>query len=773
LTNKLNNRYDSIKMGFLCFVIAFIAVLPVLIKFSGNLFLVGDYMTQVLPFYKEGRRLFLSGLPTWSWNSFFGANFTGTYSYYIFGNPLFFILLLFPEKYLGIGISVLFLIKHFFAGLSAYLMFTKFFKSRYYAILGTLLYVFSSFTFDSTYYFIFLDAIALFPLLIYGIELIFEKKSGVIFTVAVFLNAIVNYYCFIGSSVFLIIYFIFRVKNNNLCIKETTVRCILHYIFGVLAAMYILLPSALTLLETSKALNSFSDNLIKGISSIPQIIVIMKGIIMPSEGLMGTGNGLVFFSFCSNKAFLPVFGAFFIFVSLYAKRQKWESKLFKFLFILTLVPFGNGLFNLFSNSSYTRWWYGLIFVIVLTSLKIIEESESNHDLYKPYYIKSNRLLTILILIITFVPLALKLISYYLVQDFILKYVPKGGIDYLRTNGVLEAFDFDDLRYLLVLIGLTIISYGSLYFIIKKKWLYYNKKATAILLSVVCAVSYCTYLTNDVNILSTDGISTPQVADEAYSESISYSFRTQFNTKYHNYSMLVNQPSINTFNSFKSKATYEFSRLAGFDADACTKQHFSTEAIQNVLSIKNIVDKDGNTSSAQYYCPFGYEYDYYIPDENVEFSNDKNENNKRIELMCSACYIKKDNVDKLSEYLKPLNVSTANWKEAVKKNRTTACKEFNMTENGFTAKTYGEKERLIYFSVPNDNGWKITVNGVEAEIYTVNGGMMGIIVPAGASEIEAKFIPPGMYEGLIISVVTIIILFFCYFIKKSHNSNQIM
>lgn len=65
----------------------------------------------------------------------------------------------------------------------------------------------------------------------------------------------------------------------------------------------------------------------------------------------------------------------------------------------------------------------------------------------------------------------------------------------------------------------------------------------------------------------------------------------------------------------------------------------------------------------------------------------------------------------------------------------------MNTSGFTCKSTGDGERLVYFSVPHDTGWRAYINGKEAEIFTVNGGMMGIVVPNGVAEIEFEFLPP--------------------------------
>ncbi|MBQ8026913.1 MAG: YfhO family protein, partial [Clostridia bacterium] len=84
-------------------------------------------------------------------------------------------------------------------------------------------------------------------------------------------------------------------------------------------------------------------------------------------------------------------------------------------------------------------------------------------------------------------------------------------------------------------------------------------------------------------------------------------------------------------------------------------------------------------------------------------------------------------------------------------------DFNLNSSGFTAHSSSDKTRLIYFSIPGDNGWKAYINDEPAEILTLNGGMMGLIVPEGENYIQFKFITPGLLPGIVISAFTLICL----------------
>ena len=93
-----------------------------------------------------------------------------------------------------------------------------------------------------------------------------------------------------------------------------------------------------------------------------------------------------------------------------------------------------------------------------------------------------------------------------------------------------------------------------------------------------------------------------------------------------------------------------------------------------------------------------------------------------------------------------------WQEAAEENRRTACTDFTAEPSGFTAVTGGDTSRLLYFSVPHDNGWRAFIDGEETEIFTVNYGMMGIVVPPGEGQrLEFRFEPPGLKAGAVLSL----------------------
>lgn len=752
---KIEDSVKSYKVFLVALLISFCTILPILIQSGWNLYMVGDYMTQQIPFIKESRRMFLSGTPFWSWNTFLGANYLGSYSFYVYGSPFFWPLVILPERFLGTGLAAMFVLKHGVAAWTAFLYLKKHVRSELYAAAGSFMYAFSFFSMDSTFYYHFLDVIALFPLVLYFTDEVLDNgKTYLLFLVSL-VNALVNYYFYIGTSIFFLIYLIVRVCSSEKYKFKDGFRCLMFYGLGGLAAAVILLPSALTLLETDKATSSHKNMLLAGVYAIPHIFKIIKGLILPSEGILSSAVGFNYAQYCSTTAFLPLFGAFFWITELKGKSKTWSTRLMKICLLITVIPFGNGVFNLFSNMRYTRWWYCLVLILVLVSINVIENLQQSEEDPKPKYKFAVRLITILTFVFYVLLGVAKAIWVYVLRCQNKIEVVRIIGRYLSGNSFDKEYIMRDLRYFLAFGVLVVLSYGVLMIMIKKKFIFDPKKV-AVTTAVVCLLSYSLYLQNEIYTYRADN--RDFVSAQAQTEETSYTSRTMNKMSYANYSMIINEPTISTFNSFKSHATSQFCRIAGYEVGSMptTKPFFNTQAIQTVLNTSKVIEKDKTEHEAEYYVPFGYTYDYYVIDDGIEFTKNKKENNRRIELMTKACYVSKENEKKISGLLQKFDENeTFDWKKESAERKASACTSFEMNSSGFKAVSEGNKERLVYFSIPNDTGWQVKVNGKDTDIVEINGRMIGVIVPPGRADIEADFVPPGLKAGASVSAVVFI------------------
>ncbi len=67
-------------------------------------------------------------------------------------------------------------------------------------------------------------------------------------------------------------------------------------------------------------------------------------------------------------------------------------------------------------------------------------------------------------------------------------------------------------------------------------------------------------------------------------------------------------------------------------------------------------------------------------------------------------------------------------------------------------------KLLFTSVPYDEGWSVYVDGKKVETELVGGAFMAIKLSPGSHEIEMKYFPSGLKIGLIVSLVSWVIFF---------------
>src|ERR1700757_818996 len=80
-------------------------------------------------------------------------------------------------------------------------------------------------------------------------------------------------------------------------------------------------------------------------------------------------------------------------------------------------------------------------------------------------------------------------------------------------------------------------------------------------------------------------------------------------------------------------------------------------------------------------------------------------------------------------------------------------------------------KILFFSIPFDEGWKATINNTDAKLYRVNAGLTGLKLPAGKNSIELKFEPRLMKKGLLVSIIALVI-FIALLIMDKIKSNKL-
>jgi hypothetical protein len=76
----------------------------------------------------------------------------------------------------------------------------------------------------------------------------------------------------------------------------------------------------------------------------------------------------------------------------------------------------------------------------------------------------------------------------------------------------------------------------------------------------------------------------------------------------------------------------------------------------------------------------------------------------------------------------------------------------------------ERNKLLFFSIPFDRGWQLTVDGRPAKLLKVNIGFMGLVLSPGRHTLEMQYKPPLLVPGLILSGCGLTIYLFLIMFK---------
>ncbi len=200
------------------FVLAF--VFPIIAMFIGYVcnevfpfgkksILCSDLYNQYLPFFADLRdTLKNNGSLLYSWNLGLGSNFLALYAYYL-ASPFNWLLVLVPFQYLIEFMTVLIMLKLGLCGLSfAYYLSKHFNRNDFSISVFSLFYALCGFIGAYNWDIMWLDVVALAPLVILGLEQLVREKKWKLYCVSLALSITFNYYIAMIMCIFLVLYFI-------------------------------------------------------------------------------------------------------------------------------------------------------------------------------------------------------------------------------------------------------------------------------------------------------------------------------------------------------------------------------------------------------------------------------------------------------------------------------------------------------------------------------------------------------------------------------------
>jgi Predicted membrane protein len=245
--------------------------------FGQRQIMVIDSWHQYYPFLQElHTKLQSGGSIFYSWDMGMGVNFFLVMAYYAF-SPLYALSIIFPKEYLREFMMLATALKIAFAGAFFSIYLKHVFKREDYSIVGFgLLYAFCGYAMGYYWNIMWLDAMALFPLIILGLNNIIEGKGFKLYVITLAIALISNFYIgFFICEFILIYYFILYFSKTkkfsfNHFIKRSFEIALYSFIALGLAAI-VLIPTYDGLL-LSQAVNGTKPSSFKTYFSILELI---------------------------------------------------------------------------------------------------------------------------------------------------------------------------------------------------------------------------------------------------------------------------------------------------------------------------------------------------------------------------------------------------------------------------------------------------------------------------------------------------------------------
>ena len=745
-------------MVLLLSAICGIAAVGLIVYQNGGIFTYyGDYNCQQIAFYMHAHELVTNGQIGWDWNTDLGVNFIGSYSFYLLFSPFFWLTLPFDTSAVPYLMAPLFVLKFMTCAFTAYFYVARFVKDKRFAVIGGLLYAFSGYCIYNVFFNHFLDVVAFFPLILIGLEmLITEDKHGP-FAIAVALNAIVNYWFFIGEVVFTILYFFIRITDKNISYKFRAFLFVaLESVIGLCVAAVAVLPSVLAILDNPR---TGADNFINGWNmwlyySEQRVPAIIASFFfppdMPSKQNMFTGQGA---QWASMAGWLPLFGMTGVIAYVRCVKNDWLKKMIIACCIFALVPVLNSLFILFNHSFYARWYYMFILMLVLATVKAFEASADGQETMELRKgIIPSACVTVGLIIILFL-------------------TPVHYNDGNWEPGLLynDSWFFLSAGFAVACLILVTI----LWFLQKKK---YYRSFLVGMTACLCALYGFAYINlgytfaGDHEEIITDAVGLSEEMDLPANEK--NFVRADFYECFENMGLYWNIPSIRCFHSVVTPSIMEFYPTVDVKRDVSSKPDYQYHELRSLLSVKYLyadadeVSEDSvlckgfkyySTENGYHifrnenYIPMGFIYDDYITEEQYYNINET----QRAEALVYYLVLNESQEKLYGQYLdnetSPEVGRTYDefYREAFDR-RSSSSYSFSADHKGFSSKIYCTSDNLVFFSIPYEDGWTAYVNGKETVIEKVDVGFMAVFAERGFNEIVFVYNTPGLKLGAAIS-----------------------
>ncbi len=252
----LNNKYMLAAFFVPFMIMVLVCAGKGYFPFGDNQIAIIDMYHQYVPFLNE-LQYKLQNFESlfYSWNGAGGTNFISLMAYYT-ASPLNLLLILVPQKFLMEAVTLLVFIKIGLAGLFMNIYFKGIHGRQDCATVAfSTMYALCAYMLGYYWNIMWLDGVALFPLIILGLNRLMDKGDFKLYVTALAISLISNYYIGGMTCIFILFYFpvLYFSKKRDLGVKEclkTIGTGVLSSVTAILISAFMLVPTFLSLQNT-------------------------------------------------------------------------------------------------------------------------------------------------------------------------------------------------------------------------------------------------------------------------------------------------------------------------------------------------------------------------------------------------------------------------------------------------------------------------------------------------------------------------------------------
>ena len=768
----------------LCALTAAIFFLPFYILDGGFFHYAGDFNSQQITFYRYMNGFVkgagypdsaFAGAPhnTFSWATDLGSGVMNAYSFYLYGSPFFWLSVLLPQSWLPYMMVPLLVLKFGVAGGGAFLYLRRYVKNENYAVLGACLYALSGFAVYNVFFNHFVDVVALFPYLLWALdEAIYENRHG-LFAFWVAVNLLNNYFFFVGQVIFLCIYFVCKLTAKDFRLTGRKFGHLLwESVLGVAMGCLLLFPAVLSLLQNPRTIDLSSGWGFLTYAKVQQYLAILLSWILPPDSPYLTSvwsEGVI--KWTSMTAYLPLCSLAGAMAYWRSRKADSKKRIVAVCAVCALVPVLNSAFYALNSSYYARWYYMPTLILAAMTVNALEDPDV--DLDAPA----------------------RGIGWIMLATLVFAVVPVRD----DTTGTWSFGVLKNPEQFFVVLGFGLLGL-ALYRYLCGIWRQnsrFAQRMTAAVLVFACVFSMVHIGIGKFGQWHTDSDLVEQDTNalQLKNDLPEGDYRIDTYKIHDNIGMWLDKSCLQYFGSTAAPSILSFYPGLGVKRDVRSEPEITNYALRGLLSVEYLIttpekresfedeadagwtylaDVDGYTLyHNDNYVPMGFTYDYYVTKTTYEASV----KTLRSNLLLRALVLEDEDVKAYGQYLTELpdamldDLHYDSYTQDCADRRAHSCSVFQMNNAGFHAEITLEKQNLVFFSVPYDDGFTAYVNGEKTDILRVDEGLMAVLCPAGTSSIDFVYQAAGLSASRVVTAVAIPVwvVYAACFVRRKRRS----